>query len=158
MTATPLALQFYQERIRMVHRNGVFRRRPGRYSLAAWPSRFWFSVCCADISLTLQVQQERIHVVRSGRVAKKRPTDSNGTPAMDLGLMNIILKWFMCVKLRLWMFVVDWGFVIIILQLICFGNSFLPPPFFWVPAVEKTLESWYGTGLWQGPMFTSSRR
>ena len=107
MTATPLALQFYHERIRMVRRNGVFRRRPRRYSLAAWPSRFWFLVCYAATSLTLQAQQEHIHVVCSGRVARKRPTESNGTPAMDIGHINIILKWFMCVKLCLCMFVVD---------------------------------------------------
>jgi len=30
--------------------------------------------------------------VRSNRVARKRPAESNGTPAMDLGHMNVVLK------------------------------------------------------------------
>jgi len=36
-----------------------------------------------------QVQQRRTRVVRSYKIARKRQTESNGTPAMDLGPMNI---------------------------------------------------------------------
>ena len=44
---------------------------------------FWFVV---PPQLAIQVQQERIQVVRSNRVARKRPAKSNGTPAMDVEL------------------------------------------------------------------------
>ena len=35
------------------------------------------------------IQQERIQVVRSNRVAWKCPAESNGTPAMDLGFEDL---------------------------------------------------------------------
>ena len=41
-------------------------------------------VCYATTQLAIQLQQERIQVVRSNSEAWKRPTKSNGTPAMDL--------------------------------------------------------------------------
>ena len=46
-------------------------------------------VCNAATRLATQLPQRRIQVVRSNKVAQKRLTESNGTPAMDLGLMNI---------------------------------------------------------------------
>ena len=39
--------------------------------------------------LAIQVQQERIQVVRSNKVAWKRLTESNSTPAMDFGFEEI---------------------------------------------------------------------
>jgi len=36
--------------------------------------------------LALQLQQECICIVRGSKEAQKHPTESNGTPAMDLGL------------------------------------------------------------------------
>jgi len=50
---------------------------------------FCFLVCDAATQLATQVQQRRIQVVRSNKVARKRLTESNGTPAMDVGPMNI---------------------------------------------------------------------
>ena len=46
---------------------------------------FWFLVCYAATQLAIQLSKEHIQVVRSNRVARKRPAESNGTPAMDLG-------------------------------------------------------------------------
>jgi len=50
---------------------------------------FLFLVCYAARHLVTQLPQRRIQVVRSNKVARKRLTKSNGTPAMDLGPMNI---------------------------------------------------------------------
>ena len=50
---------------------------------------FWFLVCFAATQQAIQLHQERIQVVRSNRVAWKRPTESNSTPAMDLGFDDI---------------------------------------------------------------------
>ena len=44
----------------------------------------WFLVCYAATQLAAQLPQRRIQVVRSNKVARKRLTESNGTPAMDL--------------------------------------------------------------------------
>jgi len=49
----------------------------------------WFLVCYAATQLAIQLHQERIQVVRSNRVVLKRPAESNGTPAMDLGFEDI---------------------------------------------------------------------
>ena len=49
---------------------------------------FWFLVCYAATQLATQLHQRRIQVVRSNKVAWKRLTESNGTPAMDLWHMN----------------------------------------------------------------------
>ena len=43
--------------------------------------------------LTTPLHQRRIQVVRSNRVARKRPAESNGTPAMDPGHLNINLTY-----------------------------------------------------------------
>ena len=51
---------------------------------------FWFLVCYAATQLATQLPKERIQVVRSNRVARKRPAESNGTPAMDLGFEDIL--------------------------------------------------------------------
>ena len=52
--------------------------------------------------------------MRSNRVARKRPTESNSTPVMDLGHMNVVLKWCICMLVA----VVDLGIVIIIIIII----------------------------------------
>jgi len=51
-----------------------------------------FLVCYASTQLAHPLQQTRIQEVRSNQVAQKRLTESNGTPAMDLGHMNVVLK------------------------------------------------------------------
>ena len=53
----------------------------------------WFLVCYAATQLATQLQQRRIQVVRSNKVARKRLTESNGTPAMDPGYLNIDLMY-----------------------------------------------------------------
>jgi len=50
---------------------------------------FWFLVCNTATQLATQLPQRRIRVVRSNKVARKRLTESNGTPAMGLGPMHI---------------------------------------------------------------------
>jgi len=42
-------------------------------------------------------------VVHSNKLVHKIPTESNGTPVLDRGHMNVVLKWCMC------MLVVDLG-------------------------------------------------
>jgi len=70
-------------------------------------------------------------VVCSDRVARKRPTESNGTPTMDLGHMNVVLKWCICTLVA----VVDLDTVsmsmsMIISIILCFFfPSFLSPSF-----------------------------
>ena len=54
---------------------------------------FGFLVCYTATQLATQLHQRRIQVVRSNKEARKRLTESNGTPAMDLGHMNIVLKY-----------------------------------------------------------------
>jgi len=53
---------------------------------------FWFLVFYTATQLVHSLQQIRIQVVRSNKVARKRLTKSNGTPTMDLGHMNVVLK------------------------------------------------------------------
>ena len=53
---------------------------------------FLFLVCYAATQLATQLPQRRIQVVRSNKVAPKRLTELNGTPAMDLGHLNVVLK------------------------------------------------------------------
>jgi len=50
---------------------------------------FWFLVCYPATQLATQLRQRRIQMVRSNRVTQKRPAESNGTPAMDPGHLNI---------------------------------------------------------------------
>jgi len=53
---------------------------------------FWFLVCYTATQLATQLPQWRIQVVRSNKVARKRLTESNGTPAIDLGHMDVVLQ------------------------------------------------------------------
>jgi len=46
---------------------------------------FWFLVCYAATQLATPLHQRRIQMVRSNKVARKRLTESNGTPAVDFG-------------------------------------------------------------------------
>ena len=55
---------------------------------------FWFLVCNAATQLVTQLPQRRIQVVRSNKVARKRLTESNGTPPMYLVHMNVVWKWY----------------------------------------------------------------
>jgi len=50
---------------------------------------FWFFICYAATQLATTLHQRRIQVVRSNKVAQKRLTESNGTPAMDFGCEKI---------------------------------------------------------------------
>ena len=54
---------------------------------------FWFLVCYAATQLATQLHQRCTQVVYSKKEARKRLTESNGTPAMDLGHMNVVLKY-----------------------------------------------------------------
>ena len=59
------------------------------------PPLFIFIFCflfLAATQIALQVQQEHTRVVCSNKEARKRLTESNNTPAMDLGHMNVVLK------------------------------------------------------------------
>jgi len=47
-----------------------------------------FLFCNAATQLATQLPQRRIQVVYSNKVARKCLTESNGTPAMDIGRMN----------------------------------------------------------------------
>ena len=66
--------------------------------LRALPILVLVLVCYAAKQLSVQLQEERIQVVRSNReaAARKRPTESNGTPTMDLGHINVGLDWCIC--------------------------------------------------------------
>ena len=55
-------------------------------------SGFWGLVCYATTQLAIQLQQERIQVVRSNRDARKCPTESNGTLAVDFEFENIRIR------------------------------------------------------------------
>ena len=63
----------------------------------------WFLVCYTATQLATQLPQRHIQVVRSNKVAWKRLTASNSTPAMDFGTheccFEVVLFW--CFVLRL---------------------------------------------------------
>jgi len=109
---TQLATPLQQRRIQVVRSNKVARKRlTESNSTPAMDLFFWvlvcyaitqlatplhqrriqvlvffgFFVCYADTQLATQLPQRRIQVVRSNKVARKRLTESNGTPAMDFG-------------------------------------------------------------------------
>ena len=63
-------------------------------------------------------------MVCSNREAWKRPAESNGTPAMDLGHINVVLKWCIC------MLVLDLGIGMIITVIIMIKCFFFPCIFF----------------------------
>jgi len=54
------------------------------------PSGFCFLVYYAATQVAIQLQQERIQVGRSNREVRKHPTESNGTPAMDLVFVFLV--------------------------------------------------------------------
>jgi len=56
---------------------------------------FWFLVCYSTTQLATQLQQaERcIQVVCSNEEARKRLTESSGTPAMDPGHIYVVSKY-----------------------------------------------------------------
>jgi len=53
---------------------------------------FWFLVCYTATQLATQLQQRCILVVCGNKEAWKRLTESNGTPAIDLVHMSVVLK------------------------------------------------------------------
>jgi len=55
-------------------------------------SLLFFSSCFAVTQLAHQLQQERTQVVCTNKEAWKRLTEPNGTPAIGLRHMNIVLK------------------------------------------------------------------
>jgi len=55
---------------------------------------FLILVCSAATQLATQLRQKCIQVVCSNKEARKRLTESNGTPRMDLGHMNFVLNWY----------------------------------------------------------------
>jgi len=70
--------------------------------------------CYASAQLALQLHQERAQGVCSNKEAQKHLAKSNGTPTMDLGHMNVVLKWCVCILL------VDLGIGIIIIIVVFF--------------------------------------
>jgi len=68
---------------------GLYLTRIGFEKIFKTQRFFWFLVCNTATQLATQLPQRRIRVVRSNKVARKRLTESNGTPAMDLGPKNI---------------------------------------------------------------------
>ena len=52
---------------------------------------FLFLFIVTATLIALKLQQEHIRIVYSNKEARKRPTESNGTPAMDLDSEPIIL-------------------------------------------------------------------
>ena len=81
-------------------------------ALVVW-QLLWFLVCYAATQLATQLPQRRIQVVRSNKVARKRLTESNGTPAMDLGHMNV--GWIECTCML--ECIEDMGFCIEVIEL-----------------------------------------
>jgi c-di-AMP phosphodiesterase-like protein len=53
---------------------------------------FFLCLCFAATQLARQLHQERTQVVCSNKEAWKRLSESNGTPVMDFGHMNVVLK------------------------------------------------------------------
>jgi len=51
---------------------------------------FWFLVLLCRHTASNPITVEMQQVVRSNEEARKRLTESNGTPAMDLGHMNVL--------------------------------------------------------------------
>ena len=51
-------------------------------------------VCCVATvtQIAIQLHQEHIQLVRTNREARKFPTESNRTPAMDLGFEDIRIR------------------------------------------------------------------
>jgi len=63
---------------------GSLRGNPGTVTIP----QYQYSKTNQHTQQAIQVQQERIQLARSNREARKRPTESNGIPAMDLRHMK----------------------------------------------------------------------
>jgi len=61
----------------------------GLFFFFLFMSSFGFMVCYTTTQLATQLRQRCIQVVFSNKETRKRLTESNGTPAMDLGQMNV---------------------------------------------------------------------
>jgi len=61
----------------------------GRSKMISNALQFFLFFVKAATQLARQVQQERTQVVCSNKVGRNRLAESNGTPAMDPGHMNI---------------------------------------------------------------------
>ena len=92
---TQLVLQLHQERTQVVCSSKEARKRPtesnGTLAIDTWNRScsqvsFFFVWCFVATQLSYQLHQERTQVVCGSKEARKRLTDSNGTPAMDLVL------------------------------------------------------------------------
>ena len=53
---------------------------------------FLIVIVIVATQIALVLHQERTQVVCSNKEAWKRLSESNGTPAMDFGHMNVVLK------------------------------------------------------------------
>ena len=95
-------------------------RRPFNH----WTKRMvsTWSTTYATTQLALQLHQKLTQVVCRNREARKRPAESNGTPAMDFEHMNVVLKWCMCM---------------LVLNLGIGMTSFVSPDFFWIRTALK---------------------
>ena len=59
---------------------------------------FWFLVCYAATQLALQLQQERTQVVRSAKVVRRIPAESNSTPAICTWNRSCSwVSWYVCI-------------------------------------------------------------
>ena len=63
---------------------------------------FFYLFCFAATQLALQVHQKRLQVLCSNKEARKRLTELNGAPGMDLGHMNVGLRWCICMLPKNW--------------------------------------------------------
>ena len=63
---------------------------------------FVFWVCNATTQVALQLQQERIQVVRSNEIVSRIPTESNGTPAIELSLFSEVVYVYVGNGIRNW--------------------------------------------------------
>ena len=75
----------------------MYRKQPKSVHRPGTPSCPWFLVfglLCRRTAwqLATQLQQRCIQVVCSNKEARKRLTESNGTPAMDPGHIYVVLK------------------------------------------------------------------
>ena len=73
----------------IVTRGSSHQATPSLASFSSGFFGFWFLVCYAATQLATPLQQRHMQVVRSHKVARKRLTESNGTPAMDLVHINV---------------------------------------------------------------------
>jgi len=87
-------VQTFSQQIRC-HSNGWLWRfetwkNPALPLTFAYRLGFWFVVCYAATQLATPLHQNRIQVVRSNKVARKRLTESNGTPAKTRRILKLM--------------------------------------------------------------------